>query len=693
MGVSRVRRGSVRNVSIGPIWALIVIVLALGGLLLGRLVQWQVVQGGELTGQASAVNTRQVITPALRGRILASDGTAMVGNEASMIITLDPAALNTDDQGRAVIEAVASELDLNAEDMWGRTQVCGTAGAPAVPRCFNGSPYQPIPIALGVDPARALSLLERPDAFAGVAVATQPVRTYPMPKVNAAHLVGYLGRPTAEEVGGQDTGAAGQASGEAGLSPLTSLDRVGRAGLEATYDDVLRGEPERTVVTVDPRGVVTGQVEHRPAVPGLDLRTHLESKVQIRTEAVLAETVQTQRRAGFPALGAAAVVIEVDTGAVIAAASWPTYDPSIWSEGISQRDFDALLEPDAGQPLVNRVLAQTYPPASTFKAMSLPAALASGIDPEADYDCPGSVDIAGQRFDNFESRDYGPIDLQQIMEVSCDTVFYQWAYDSWLELGGLSQGSDLRDPYVLLAEDFGFAQLTGIDVPGEVAGSIPGRETSRRQWEQNRDDICARADLGYPDVEDRERRRFLERSAKENCVDGWQYRPGDAVNFAIGQGELAVTPVQLATSYAAIANGGTLWRPQIAAGTQRPDGTEVTDFAPEQTGRVFIEPESLQIVRDGLAGVNTNGTGAQAFTGFDLDNYPVAGKTGSAEAFDARSTAWYASYGPTTTPEYAVAVVVDQGGIGGEVAAPAARQIWEVLREVSPLRSPPAPSR
>ncbi len=684
MGLSRGGRGSVRNVTIGPIWALIVIVIALGGLLLARLVQWQVLEGTELTDQAAEVNTRQVITPALRGRILASDGTPVVGNEASMMITLDPAALNTEDQGRAVIDAVAGELDLNVDEMWGRTQVCGTAGAPAVPRCFNGSPYQPIPIALGVDPASALALLERPDAFAGVAVAAQPVRTYPMPKVNAAHLLGYLGRPTAEEVGARDAGAVGQGPGGTGPEVVTSLDRIGRAGLEATYDDVLRGEPERTVVTVDPRGVVTGQVEHRPAVPGLDLRTHLDSEVQIRTESVLAETVQRQRKAGYPALGAAAVVVEVDTGAVIAAASWPTYDPTIWSEGISQGDFAALLEPDAGQPLVNRVIAQTYPPASTFKAMSLPAALASGIDPEADYACPGSVEIAGQRFDNFESRDYGSIDLQRILEVSCDTVFYRWAYDSWRDLGGLSQDADLRDPYVLLAEDFGFGQVTGIDVPGEVAGSVPGRETSRRQWEQSKDEVCARAELGYPEVDDRDRRRFLERSASENCMDGWQYRPGDAVNFAIGQGDLAVTPVQLATSYAAIANGGTLWRPQIAAGTQRPDGSDVTDFAPEQLGRVLIEPESLQIVQDGLAGVNTNGTGAQAFAGFDLDSYPVAGKTGSAEAFDARSTAWYASYGPADEPEYAMAVVVDQGGIGGEVAAPAARQIWEVLRQQSP---------
>ncbi|MGB5953527.1 MAG: penicillin-binding transpeptidase domain-containing protein, partial [Ornithinimicrobium sp.] len=633
---------------IGPIWALIVIVLALGGLLLGRLVQWQVVQGGELTDEAAAVNTRQISTPALRGRILAADGTPLVANEASTVITIDPRALNAPDEGRGVLDSVAAELGLDDVELLGRTLVCGSEGAPAVPGCFSGSPYQPIPIAYGVDPAQALSLLERPQDFPGVAIRPQALRTYPLEDVNAAHLVGYLGRPTAEEIGDWDqpVGASrdSDTSGEADRTPLTSLDRIGKAGLEAAYDEVLRGRPERAVVDVDPRGAVIAQSEYRPAVPGLDLRTHVDTAVQARAEAVLAETVRAQRAEGFPALGAAAVVLEVDTGAVIAAASYPTYDPSIWSEGISQADFDALVEPDAGQPLVNRVLAQTYPPASTFKAVSLPAALASGIDPDAEYACPGSVSIAGQRFTNFESRDYDSIDLQRVMEVSCDTVFYRWAYDTWRDLGGLGQDSDLRDPYVLLAEDFGFGQITGVDVPGEVAGSIPGRERSRALWEQNKDEICERAERGYPEVGDRDRRRFLEQSAQENCVDGWQYRPGDAVNFAIGQGDLAVTPLQLVTSYAAIANGGTLWRPQIAAGTQRPDGTAVTDIEPEQGGRVFIEPESLQIVRDGLAGVNTEGTGAQAFAGFDLDEYPVAGKTGSAEAFNARSTAWYASY-------------------------------------------------
>lgn len=661
----------------GPTWALLLVVLTLGGILIGRLVQWQVFDGADFGETAATTNSRVVFEPALRGRILATDGTPLAVNKASAVVTIEPGALvNAADDGQELLADVAAELGLSPDSVWGRTRVCGSEGAPRVPLCFSGSPYQPIPIARDVDPVTALRLLERPEDFPGVAVATAPLRSYPAEEVNAAHVLGYLGPPGSEEVA-----ASANVAGSDERRVLAPADVVGRSGLEAVYDESLRGTPGRTVVAVDPRGVVTGQVSHENAVQGLDLRTHINADVQERAEVALADAVASAREAGRPPNGAAAVVLEVNTGAVIAEASWPTYDPDIWTSGISAQEYADLIDPDGGQPLVDRALADTYPPASTFKAFSLPAAIATGIDPEGQYACPGSLDIAGQTFTNFESRPYGQLNLQRIMEVSCDTVFYRWAYQNWQDLGGLDAKQDLQDPFVLLAQDFGFGAQSGIDLPGEVGGTIIGREAKAATWEATKDDVCDRAERGYPDVEDRQRREFLEQSARENCAQGGQYRAGDAVNLAIGQGGVAVTPVQLASAYAAIANGGTLWTPQVAADTRRQDGTVVSTFEPQQRGEVFLTPKTLQIVRDGLAGVNTDGTGASAFKGFDLDAYPVAGKTGSAEALGARSTAWYASYGPTPEPEYAVVVVVDEGGIGGEVAAPAARQIWDLLSQ------------
>jgi penicillin-binding protein 2 len=674
MDVSRAFHRGRRNVSIGPTWTLIVVVLALGGILLARLVQWQALEQGDLTRQAAQANTREVREPALRGRILDANGDPWAGNGATTVVTVDPGALaESEDEGRALIDRVARGLEMDPAVLWGRTRLCGTEGAPAPPRCFSGSPFRPVVIARDVEPVTALSLVERPEDFPGVRVQSQPIRDYPADDVNAAHLLGYLGVPSEEEVATADP-------------PLSPDAVVGRAGLEAVYDAELRGQPQRTVLSVDPRGIVTGEVSREPAVPGLDLRTHLDPQIQSRTETVLRQTVRAARAGGRPASAAAGLVMRVEDGAVLAAASWPTYDPAIWASGISSADYEALVDAEGGQPLVNRVIAETYPPASTFKAFSLPAALASGVDPEQEYSCPGAVQIAGTRFTNFRSRAYGELDLQRILEVSCDTVFYRWAYDSWTDLGGLSAERDLRDPYILLAEDVGFGRRSGIDLPGEVTGTVPGRRTSREAWERDKEQICERAERGYPEVRNRQRRTFLERSATENCAEGWQYRAGDAVNFAIGQGDLAVTPVQLASAYAAVANGGTVWSPQVAAGTQRLDGTPVEDFPAQRAGRVFWDEEALEVVRRGLLGVNTDGTGAPAFEGFDLQSYPVAGKTGSAEALGARSTAWYASYGPAPEPEYVVVVLVEEGGIGGEVAAPAARQIWETLRSRGPAK-------
>ncbi|WP_256839650.1 penicillin-binding protein 2 [Ornithinimicrobium faecis] len=652
--------------SLRPLWGLMIVTLVLGTVLAGRLLDLQVINHPEVAQEAAEVNTRVVTEPALRGRILAADGTPLASNAPVTVITVEPETLmESEDEGRALIEDVAGALELPVEALWGRTRVCGTEGAPPVPSCFSGSPYEPIPIAFDVDPVAALAVLERPERFAGIAVDTSPVRTYPTETVNAAHVLGYLGRPTQDEV---DAGEG-----------LTAQDLLGRTGLEATYDTALRGASGQTTVTVDPRGVVTGRLDHSDPVGGDDVLTHLDARVQGEVERILEDTVATSRDDGWPADSAAAVVLDVRTGGVVAAASYPTYDPLIWTTGVSQAEYDELTAEESGEPLINRAVAETFPPASTFKVVSLPAALETGIDPAKEYACPGSVTIGGQQFTNFESQAHGALSLQEILEVSCDTVFYTWAYDEWQAQGGLAQESDLTDPWVIASEEFGLGQPTGIDLPGEASGTIPGREWKRDYWEVTREDTCARAESGYPEVDDQERREFLEQLATENCTDGWHYRPGDAVNFSIGQGDLATTPLQIAVVYAAIANGGTLWEPQVADAVQTADGEVVEDVEPVAAGDIGVDPQALEIVRAGLEGVNTNGTGAGAFAGFDLEAYPVAGKTGSAESFGESSTAWYASYGPSNDPQYAVVVVIEEGGFGGEMAAPAARQIWDVL--------------
>ncbi len=652
-------------------WAVLTLMVTLFGLLLGRLGQVQLLEPVVLTEGVSPLNTRTVTEPALRGRILDRSGQVLADNAFTTTVTVERGVLlDAEDGGRALISSVASALGLPFQRLWDKTMLCGTEGAPDAPACFNGSPYVPIPVATDVPAQQALTLLERPEKYPGVGVVAEATRTYPGPAGSAApHLLGHVGRASADEV--SSTGGR-----------ISADDLVGRAGLESTYDTQLRGTNGTTVVAIDPRGVVKQTLSAVPPVPGHDLVTHLDARLQARVEAILAGTVTSARAQKFRADSAAAVVLDVTSGAVVSAASYPTYDPNLFSGGISSGDLAQISSPASGVPLRSRFVAETYPPASTFKVVSVPAAVSTGVSLRGKYDCSPSFRVGNHVFNNYESRGYGPIDLHRALVVSCDTVFYRFAYDAWVRQGGVAAAESVRDPFVETARAFGLGERTGVDLPGEAAGRVPYRAWKRDYWESTRADTCERARTGYPDLvrTDPTRAAYLKAVAVENCSTGYQYRAGDAINFSIGQGDLAVTPLQLATLYAAIANGGTLWEPRVAAGVRRADGT--TEPIPVQkAGTAPLRKDVLAYLRAALADVpRPGGSAGSAFAGFPLDTYPVAGKTGTGEVFGKQATAWFAAYAPTTRPKYAVVVVVSQGGSGSKVAAPAVRQIYDAIR-------------
>lgn len=649
----------------------VVLVVTLMGTLFGRLM---VVQIGEHDGYvraASQVNTRAVLQPAVRGRILDAARKPLADNTSAAFVTVERSALlAAKDGGRSLIGRVATLLRMPFAQLWGKTYLCGTAGAPKAPLCFNGSPYQPIPIAQGVDPQRALSLLEQPENFPGIGVGAQPVRHYPhRDGLQASHVLGYLDRATVADV----NGAAGQ---------IADTDLVGRSGLEAQYDAVLRGVSGRTTVSIDPRSVVTGQISATDAVPGEDVITHLSAPIQAASEKALAEAIAGARSRGWKADSGAAVVMDVTNGAVVAAASYPSYRPEVWTGGISEANLLALTDAKAGTPLVSRLTSSVFSPASTFKVISLPAAVNAGNSLSGTYNCGASFRVGNRDFHNYESTAHGVINLHTALVISCDTIFYQFAYRSWLSQGGLAARTDAADPFVTMAKDYGLGVRTGIDLPGETAGRIPDRAWKQQNWDDTRIDTCARARTGYPDVAvtDPARAVYLKALAVENCQTGFQFRAGDAANFAIGQGDVAATPLQMASVYAAIANGGTLWTPQVAAAFARPDGTLVRTIEPKAHGQVGLSPRMLAFLHSALRGVVTDGTAKAAFAGFPLASYPVAGKTGTAEVFGKQTTSWFVSYAPADKPKYAVAVVVSQAGTGAETSAPAVRAIYDAIR-------------
>lgn len=653
--------------------AVLLVALLIFGALLGRLVQLQVVDGDDMQQQAQRINSRDVSAPAPRGRILAADGTPLVTNGSISVLTLDPTVLaDSDDGGVALLNRVSSLVGGDPQEMKRRTMPCGSKGAPPSPVCFAGSAVEPIPILRGVDMRKALTLLERPEDFPGIGVQQVPVREFPAPRgVNAAQTIGYLGSTGAEDLERN--------------SALTANDVIGRSGLEYQYDDVLRGEPGITRLAVDARGLPVRTVSSSEPTPGRDLLTSIDLRVQAAAEKALDKQVSALRAKKSPVTGAAAVVLDASDGSVVAMASNPTYDPAVWNGGIRPADYARLTDPKAKQPMLNRVVGQLQPPASTFKAISLPGALASGIDPKGSYQCSSSVTIGGRTFTNFESVAFGTIDLPKVLEVSCDTVFYRWAHAEWRSEGGSSAPTSTANPFVDAARTFGLGRRTGVDLPGESAGRIPDRAWKKEYWEQTRTQTCRRAKSGYPDVKDKTQRAYFTQLAKENCAHGYQWLPGDAVNFSIGQGDVLTTPLQIANAYAAIANGGTLWAPRVVSATRAADGSGVRKIAPKKEGELALSADARRILTQGLRDVVTGpqGTGRAAFAGFP-DDYPISGKTGTAEVYGKDATAWFASYGPKLRDgrQYVVAVMIEQGGTGATAAAPVARSIWDTLYTV-----------
>jgi penicillin-binding protein 2 len=276
-------------------------------------------------------------------------------------------------------------------------------------------------------------------------------------------------------------------------------------------------------------------------------------------------------------------------------------------------------------------------------------------------------------------------------------MFYEIAYQMWLRDGGLSPKKNPEDPIETMAKAYGFGKRTGIDLPSEYRGRVGGREFKKALYEQLHDAWCKRAKTGYPEVAttDPAKARLLKAYAKENCVDGDQYRGGDAVNISIGQGDTVATPLQVAQAYAALANGGTIWTPQVAKGIVAGDGTVVSRVDPVKAGTLPVSKANMAYLRDAFERTTSDpsGTGHGPFIGFPLDQIPVATKTGTGQAGqNKQSTSWFASYAPANNPKYVVVMMVSQGGTGSGTSGPSVRKIYEAIYGVSGSKVDPSKS-
>ena len=645
-----------------------VLVLSLVCTLLGRLWYLQVMAGDEYELLAKENQLRTVVEPAPRGRLLDAMGRPLVRNKTALVVTVDPSALQRqEDDGAGVLARLATVTGVDAATLAQMIRPCGAGvGRP----CNNGSPYQPVPVFEAESDAAglriALRVQEHREDFQGVEARFRAVRAYPY-KTAAAQALGYIGPVSDEELE------------KIGDETMSRRDEVGRAGLEQQYDKDLRGRNGTQVVAVNSGGTVTEIVKETEPTTGNDLVLSIDAELQAFGDAELADAIATARKTVDPKVGllkapsGALVVMDVKTGYVLAMSSFPTFDPSVFVGGISQSEYAALSTPQSGYPLTSRVTQGQFAPGSTMKIVSTAAAVESGgASLSGTYPCPGRLRIGNRFKQNFEGRGLpGRITLRTALVKSCDTLYYQFAMNEWYaDEARLDAKAKAAQSLNTMAKAFGFGRETGIDLPSEQDGRIVDRESKRKKWEASKDFWCK----DYP--------RYPVGSLvyelqKEKCSDGFRYTLGNHVDLSIGQGEMVVTPLQLAVAYAALANGGTVLEPRLAKAVIGPDGKVVRRIVPPKKGSLPVSQEVLAYMRDALTGVPTEGTAVSAFRGFDFGRLRVAGKTGTAQVFGKQDTSWFASFAPAEDPQYVVVGMVEEAGTGGTVAAPMVRAVYE----------------
>ena len=656
---------------------LAVLIASLVGTLAFRAFYLQIVTGAQYRQQADRNSAREIVTPAVRGLILDQAGRPLVSNRTSTIVTIDRQVLNRQPQkGAIVLDKLATLLGVPVAQIADRLATCGSKGAKPPPVCWNGSTYQPVPVISDIDQQTALSIMERRSDFPGVAATLTAIRQYPEPfNVNAAHILGYLGPVTEEQIQAQsDTTAPDR---------LRRTDVVGRSGLEKSYDSVLRGQPGVTQLAVDTAGHVVGTTSSTQPQAGDYVVTSIDARLQAVVEDELLAAVHRAQQQGYPGTSGAAVVVDVRNGHVLALASYPTYDPSIWVGGVTRKQYEALQASDS---LSSNAFQGLFAPGSTYKVISTTAAANDDFNLNGVYPCPAKLTIGTQTFRNFESSGYGKIPLARAIEVSCNTVFYGIADRMWQEAGGISATKESADPIADAAHQFGLGSPTGIDLPGEAGGRVSSRQFKSANWNAMKDTWCANAKAGYPETRRTNPKLadFFTALDAENCTDGYQWRVGDALNAAIGQGDTAVTPLQMAMVYAAVANGGTVYEPQVAKAIVSADGKVVKEIPSVVKSRVPMSKYAQAFLNRSLQGVVTDGTAKPPFVGFPLDQIPVAAKTGSAQVTGNKvSTSWFASYAPANNPRYAVVMMVTEGGTGAKTSGPSVRAIYDALFGVS----------
>ena len=609
-----------------------------------RLWSLQVLNGEQLLRAAQNNQRRDVRIPAGRGAILDRNGLPLVINVPGTIAQVDQSALP---RRRSIrlreLRRLARVLKLPAREIG------------ATLRRHRYDLLTPVTIKSDLSDLQAGYLSERKDDFPGVSVQTVPLRYYPHREL-AAHLLGYTGEISQGQL--KTLAKEGYRSG----------DVIGQTGIEAQYDKYLRGTPGLATKRVDALGVQHGSTTPLvPAHPGDAVRLTIDLKLQVAAEQALRYGIERARNSACQGCwysnGGAIVAMDPRDGSIRAVASYPTYRPSLYVGRVRQTALDAAgltgrSAKSMNYPALDRAIDATYPPGSTFKPVTALAAMQEHIlQPYEPLSCTGQYTNHGQVFKNWDPFVNEAMTLTTALARSCDTYFYQVGYRFY------GMPSRLGPRLQAWASRFGFGQRSGIDLGSEASGLLPTPAWKKQTYTK-------KTDPGH-----------------------WQidrlWKPGDSIQLAIGQKDLLVTPMQMTRFYAAVANGGRLVTPHLLLDVELPSANRTPGrvlptprpAAPEPTG---IDAQALQVVRQGLfeATHATLGTSSAIFGGFPIQ---ISGKTGTAEKFidpgdgylHTFNQAWWCGYGPSDSPELVVCALIENGGHGGDAAAPAAQKVFE----------------
>jgi penicillin-binding protein 2 len=596
----RIRSGSGMALRIAVVGG---VAVALFAVLFFRLWNLQVIDGDDYLAEAQNNRTREFKVIAPRGDILDRDGNVLVDNRTSLALSVDTSKLPEDEAAAdAKLKEIGALIGMRlkkAKRLIAESEEVA-AGTPVTLRRD-----------VGYDVAYYLEENQR--EFPAAQVERVFVRAYPEER-RAAHLLGSVGEISEAEL---------EEERYAGLEPG---DEVGKVGIEYSYDRLLRGDPGVTRVQVDAFGQPTpgGQLVSQPPAPGKNLKLAIDPDVQEAGENGLSGT-------GLPG---AFVTMDVNNGELLGLGSYPDFDPAMFTKPLTQRQVDELYEDPEWAPMTNRATEGQYPTGSTFKMITALAALEGGVIKPSDtiFD-NGSIEIAGQRFQNAGNESYGPVDLERAMKVSSDVYFY--------ELGREMNETDLLQNW---AARLGIAQKTGIDLPEEAEGLIPSKEWRDQLYEED----------------------LTERP----------WAVGDNIQLAIGQGDLQMDPLQLAVSYAAFANGGRLVEPRLSKELLDSAGRVLHEYQPRVRREIQINPAHRDAIMAGMhaSAQEPEGTSHAVFGGFPI---PVAGKTGTAQRPPRADQGWYVVLAPYPNPRIVTVVTVEDGGFGSESAAPVALDILE----------------